>query len=67
MASRQISDVGDTVDNSVLAIYADASYAGDLNKSKSTSGAYLTLVGPRTFVALGWCLQKADGEFNLVI
>ncbi len=58
---------GDPIDNCVLALYADASYAGDLNKSKSTSGAFLAIVGPKNLCSLRLVLQKADGEFNIVV
>ena len=38
--------------SSVLALFVDASFAGDLRDSKSTSGAFMFLVGPNTFVPL---------------
>ena len=44
--------VGDQVQNLQLALYCDVSFAGDLRGSKSTSGGYLVLVGPSTFVAI---------------
>ena len=42
--------VGDTADKCMLALFSDASFAGDLKDSKSTSGAFLALAGPHTFV-----------------
>ena len=41
-----------------LAVFADASFAGDLKDSKSTSGGFLALVGPRTYVPLTWICKK---------
>ena len=50
--------VGDPVDQCHLTLFADASFAGDLTDSKSTSGNYLVLMGPRTFVPLSWMCKK---------
>ena len=50
--------VGDTAENCMLALFSDASFAGDLKDSKSTSGAFLALVGPRTFVPITWLCKK---------
>ena len=52
------SIVGDPVTDLKLALYSDASFAGDLKDSKSTSGGFLCLVGPRTFVPLTWICKK---------
>ena len=41
-----------------LSLFSDASFAGDLKDSKSTSGAYLALVGPSTFVPITWICKK---------
>jgi hypothetical protein len=41
-----------------LALFCDASFAGDLRDSKSTSGAFLCLVGPNTFVPITWICKK---------
>ncbi len=41
-----------------LAAYSNASFAGDLQDSKSTTGGVLCLVGPRTFVPLSWICKK---------
>ena len=50
--------VGDSIDAIKIAVYADASFAGDLRDSKSTSGGLVCLVGPRTFVPLTWICKK---------
>ena len=41
-----------------MALFSDASFAGDLKDSKSTSGGYLCLVGPNTFVPITWLCKK---------
>ena len=41
-----------------IALFSDASFADDLAKSKSTTGAYLVLVGPKTYVPLSWMCKK---------
>lgn len=50
--------VDDSPENLKLAVFADASFAGDTRDSKSTSGGLLCLVGPRTFVPLSWICKK---------
>ena len=50
--------VGDTAEECCLVLYVDASFAGDLQDSKSTTGAYLCLVGPTTFVPITWIVKK---------
>ena len=50
--------VGDKPEKCWLALFSDASFAGDLEDSKSTSGSYLCLVGLRTFVPLSWMCKK---------
>lgn len=54
----QMCWVGDTADNCVLAIFADASFAGYIPGSKSSTGAILCLVGPNTFVPVTWICKK---------
>ena len=44
-------------DLSVLC-YSDADFAGDIKDSKSTSGCYLALVGPRTFIPIAAMSKK---------
>ena len=50
--------VGDHPDDCFLVCFCDASFAGDLEDSKSTSGAYVVLMGPRTFVPVTWLCKK---------
>ena len=45
-------------DKCVLALFVNASFAGDLRDYKSTSGAFMFLVGPNTFVPLLWLCKK---------
>ncbi len=39
-------------------LFSDASFAGDLKDSKSTSGGILCLVGLNTFVPIAWLCKK---------
>jgi hypothetical protein len=39
-------------------LFCDASFAGDLKDSKSTSGSLLCLVGPNTFCPISWLCKK---------
>ena len=50
--------IGDSPEHCKLALFVDASFAGDLQDSKSTSGAILCLTGPQTFVPLSWFCKK---------
>ena len=50
--------VGDEAKNIKLALFTDASFAIDQRDSKSTSGIFLYLVGPRTFVPITWACKK---------
>ena len=50
--------VGDDATALRFALYADASFAGDLRDSKSSSGGLLCLIGPHTFVPLSWLCKK---------
>ena len=52
------SYVGDTADKCKLALFCDASFAGDLKDSKSTSGVILCIVGPHTFCFISWIVKK---------
>ena len=54
----QVCIVGDGPEECKLALFSDASSAGDLRDSKSTSGAFLALVEPNTFVPLTWMCKK---------
>ena len=56
---QQLSYVGDQLQDCFLAYYADASFADDLQNSKSTSGGMLFVVGPNTCCPVGWiCKQQ---------
>ena len=50
--------VGDEAKDIKLALFTDASFAIDQRDSKSTSGIFLYLVGPRTFVPITWACKK---------
>ena len=50
--------VGDRASECFLMLFSDASFAGDLRDSKSTSGGVLCLVGPNTFVPISWLCKK---------
>ena len=50
--------VGNKPEDCFLVLYADASFAGDLKDSKSTSGCFLCIVGSHTFVPLNWISKK---------
>ena len=50
--------VGDNPEDCWIAMFVDASFAGDLQDSKSTSGMYLCLVGPNTFMPIPWLCKK---------
>ena len=52
------SYVGDKPSECKLLLFCDASFAGDMKDSKSTSGSLLCLVGPRTFCPISWMCKK---------
>jgi len=52
------SFIGDELQDCLLMLFCDASFAGDLVGSKSTSGALLCVVGPRTFCPITWLCKK---------
>ena len=54
----QVCFVGDHPQDCWIACFCDASFAGDLEDSKSTSGAYICVVGPRTFVPITWVCKR---------
>ena len=56
--SVMTSFVGDNAEDCKLMLFCDASFAGDLVGSKSTSGMILVIVGPRTFVPITWFVKK---------
>ena len=50
--------VGDHPKDCKIVQFSDASFGADLVDSKSTTGAFLCLVGPNTFVPLTWVCKK---------
>ena len=54
----QVCYVGDKLEDCVLMLFVDASFAAEQQHSKSTSGCFLALVGPNTFVPLSWFVKK---------
>ena len=56
--------VGDHPKDIQLALFADASFASWLGDSKSTSGCFLVLMGPNTFVPIYWFCKKQGSVSN---
>ena len=56
--------VGDKPKNIQFALFADASFASWLGDSKSTSGCFLVLMGPNTFVPISWFCKKQGSVSN---
>ncbi len=54
----QSSHVCNFPNECMLGMFADASFAGDVEDSTSTSGMTLCLFGSRTFVPLAWLCRK---------
>ena len=52
------SHVGDPPEDCRLVMFVDASFAGDLRDSKSTTGVIMVPVGPRTFCPVSWICKK---------
>ena len=50
--------VGNEPKDCVIMYFADADFAGSLKDSKSTSGGYMMLLGPQTFVPIAWLCKK---------
>ena len=67
-----IAWVGDDPRDLRLECFADADFAGDIKTMKSTSGAFLALVGPNSFVPLAavskkqGCISTSTPEAELV-
>ena len=55
---EQVNWIGDKYEDCALHLFVDASFADGLEDAKSTTGAQLVLMGPRTFVTLGWICRK---------
>ena len=45
----QVNYVGDPISKCKIYLFVDASFAGDLSDSKSTSGAIMVIAGPNTW------------------
>ena len=50
--------VSDKIEDCKLMLFSDASFAGDLRDSKSTSNGYLCIAGPKTYVPVIWTCKK---------
>ena len=55
--------VGDPPEDVQLALFADASFVGWLNDSKSTPGAILCLMGPNAYVPIS-CFCNKQGSIS---
>ena len=58
LSKELISHIGDMPEDIVLLCFVDASFAGDLEDSKSTSGCFTVLAGPNTWCPVGWFCKK---------
>ena len=64
--------VGDNPSEVSLALYSDADFAGCKNTARSTTGVFLALVGPNTFVPLAavskrqTCVSHSTAEAEIV-
>lgn len=54
---KMICFVGDA-ENCCIVMFTDASFAGDLRDSKATSGIFVAIIGPNTFVPISWICKK---------
>ena len=52
------SIVGDKPEDCRIAAFCDASFVAELQDSKSTTGGFVAIVGPRTFVPVIWPCKK---------
>ena len=50
--------IGDAIENLELVLFCDADLAGDRTDSKSTTGVFLCILGPRSFVPLTGISKK---------
>ena len=55
---KQYCYVGNTAKQCRLGLFQDSDFAGDLEDSKSTSGATLCFFGSHTFVPISWMCKK---------
>ena len=64
--------IGDPPRDLTLRLYADADFAGDKESYRSTSGAFMALVGPRSFMPLAAktkeqsCVSQSPPEAQIV-
>ena len=54
----QFGYVGDHIKDCLMVMFCDASFAGDLQDSKSTGGSYIYLIGPNTLAPISWACKK---------
>ena len=52
VAWRQIGFIGDSSDELELGLFSDADFAGDKETMRSTSGVFLAVYGPHSFLPL---------------
>jgi hypothetical protein len=55
---KMVGWIADPIQDLTLALYSDADFAGDPDSMKSTSGVFLALIGPSSFVPLGAVSKK---------
>ena len=58
--SQMLVCVSDNIENCESGLFQDASFAGDSQDSKSTSGGIRCNVGGRSFVPISWMCQKPN-------
>ena len=52
--------VGDDIDHCKIGLFCDADFAGDKTDSRSTSGIFLVIVGPRTYFPITAVSKKQE-------
>jgi hypothetical protein len=50
--------IGDKFEDAKIVFFSDASYADDLSHSKSTTGGWMCLIGPNTYVPICWICKR---------
>ena len=60
----QLCYVGDKASDCIIALFTDASFAGDLRDSKSTSGGVLCLSGPKTSLGARGTMPPARRRYR---
>ena len=50
--------IGDPADKLFLRCFTDADFCGDSGSTRSTSGGFLALAGPKIFFPLAWLCKK---------